>query len=807
MRQICRLFIFLLLFSVLFSARLYANEPAHGFCEEGNRTVAISGLISTTKVQQSFPACTITVYLHSVSPPALATLYSDNAATPTPLANPFTANADGSWRFYAANGGYDVVLSGAGFPAPFTISDIQLSSASFITNFGAKCDGTTNDTPALVTANNAMVSAGGGTIVIPSAVTCLLGTSVTTSVGVTIQGMTKGILSIASAATATLNEFYGDVSQHFISGSAMSGGSLVLGPNVTEIYPQWWGASGIGDGSDQWAAFRSAIDSMQTFPGQAATDHSRGTTLTVPHGKYQLNTELRIDRTMTLKCAGGGWSTREGCQLDFPANSASQSGGNTGNGILVIRHAGGTGGDGTGTAANPESYALNVTIEGVFVNSLATTGGTGVGIGITGTTTLRDVTVQNFPSHGIYIQSAIGAGTPAWADSAGSELITPIAPSQLGGAGNKGGPDSWFIENTLSQINHGDGLHIVGGDSNGGTSINFQSNSNTLCGMSDQSGIGSTHIQYLAAGNSLCTIRTMSAAGIYTIIGSNLTEGNGTEQNVYSDGTLLLNSIVPTTILAGTHAPKFFRASGTTVSIPTLLSVNASGGASGATSITSNIGGANGSIADVLNMASTNEVNSITSLIWDETSKCWFWRNANSSTLLPLEICSHLASGVLADSIVAPNGITVGSGAGTSRIYAGLGSPVNAVTAPVGSLFMRQDGGTDTTLYSKITGTGNTGWEAMQQAALKAVATLNFTSINPGQNLDQTITVTGARVPDGVIVSKPDTGAPIPAGALITAWVSANDTVTVRLQNVNASGGAAINIGMGNTYVQVFSYN
>lgn len=42
----------------------------------------------------------------------------------------------------------------------------------------------------------------------------------------------------------------------------------------------------------------------------------------------------------------------------------------------------------------------------------------------------------------------------------------------------------------------------------------------------------------------------------------------------------------------------------------------------------------------------------------------------------------------------------------------GTGSPESAVTAPVGSLWSRTDGGTNTTLYVKESGTGNTGWVA-----------------------------------------------------------------------------------------------
>ena len=42
----------------------------------------------------------------------------------------------------------------------------------------------------------------------------------------------------------------------------------------------------------------------------------------------------------------------------------------------------------------------------------------------------------------------------------------------------------------------------------------------------------------------------------------------------------------------------------------------------------------------------------------------------------------------------------------------GAGSPESVVTAAVGALYTRTDGGTGTTLYVKESGTGNTGWVA-----------------------------------------------------------------------------------------------
>jgi len=42
----------------------------------------------------------------------------------------------------------------------------------------------------------------------------------------------------------------------------------------------------------------------------------------------------------------------------------------------------------------------------------------------------------------------------------------------------------------------------------------------------------------------------------------------------------------------------------------------------------------------------------------------------------------------------------------------GAGSPEGVVTAPIGSLYSNTTGSTNTTLYVKTSGTGNTGWTA-----------------------------------------------------------------------------------------------
>lgn len=115
MRKI--LFILAFLFAIARPAEAAVTSPVTGWCELGGRAVATSGLSSTTKVQQSFPSCVVTVYNYGTG--VLATIFADTAGTA--LGNPFVASTAGQWTFYAASAGYQVVLSGGGIPTPFTI--------------------------------------------------------------------------------------------------------------------------------------------------------------------------------------------------------------------------------------------------------------------------------------------------------------------------------------------------------------------------------------------------------------------------------------------------------------------------------------------------------------------------------------------------------------------------------------------------------------------------------------------------------------------------------------------------------------
>lgn len=70
------------------------------------------------------PSCTVNVYYAGTV--VAATIYSDNLVPPTVRANPFTADADGYFYFYAPDGRYDVNLSGGGITTPYTWGDVAL---------------------------------------------------------------------------------------------------------------------------------------------------------------------------------------------------------------------------------------------------------------------------------------------------------------------------------------------------------------------------------------------------------------------------------------------------------------------------------------------------------------------------------------------------------------------------------------------------------------------------------------------------------------------------------------------------------
>lgn len=120
MRHAAKILILALAGAWICAAQTYPHYYA--WCEQGNVTVTINnGLSSTNKFQQSYPQCTVDVYLPGTT--THATLYSNDTATG--LGNPFTANTNGLLEFYATIPVVDIRFSGAGIASPFTISSVS----------------------------------------------------------------------------------------------------------------------------------------------------------------------------------------------------------------------------------------------------------------------------------------------------------------------------------------------------------------------------------------------------------------------------------------------------------------------------------------------------------------------------------------------------------------------------------------------------------------------------------------------------------------------------------------------------------
>jgi hypothetical protein len=71
------------------------------------------------------------------------------------------------------------------------------------------------------------------------------------------------------------------------------------------------------------------------------------------------------------------------------------------------------------------------------------------------------------------------------------------------------------------------------------------------------------------------------------------------------------------------------------------------------------------------------------------------------------------------------NAATFSMGGSGTSLRAVDGSPEGVTTAPPGSLACRRDGASGTSLYTKVSGTGNTGWEAVGSASPVPVVITN----------------------------------------------------------------------------------
>lgn len=273
-------------------------QKVQGWSEKGNTLVVTSGLSSTTKTQGSFPLSTVTVYISGTL--TLASLFSDNALIPTPKANPFVCNADGTFSFYAVNGRYDIAFSGGGIVTPFTLSDFLVFDPNGPTTgwydflaFGGIGNGSVDDGPALSTLANVTIPSTGGTLYIPPG-TYKIGTNTTIPSNVTLYVSQGATFSISTGVTLTIN---GTLLTGFYKIFTLNGTGVVrFGSGaVKSNVPQWWGAKSDGSAATATAAAINAafaaLPQLTNVPDTATTSGGGGVYL--PGGTYAIDTIIQ----------------------------------------------------------------------------------------------------------------------------------------------------------------------------------------------------------------------------------------------------------------------------------------------------------------------------------------------------------------------------------------------------------------------------------------------------------------------------------------------------------------------------------
>lgn len=198
--------------------------------------------------------------------------------------------------------------------------------------------------------------------------------------------------------------------------------------------------------TDMTAAINAAIASISS---------PAGGTVYFPSGNYKITSTIAwSDKPITLSGDGCGYQPGTGTRITV---ASGVTGFNVKNGS--------------------SGYGRDSCIENLNILSLSSGAGSDVGILVQCKMTLRNVMVQNFGSHGVYVLSAISSPDV----SINANLF--------------------YFENLKCYSNRGDGLNIVGIDSNAGSTINFDGSINTGWGLYDVANISNTHIGPHVSGN------------------------------------------------------------------------------------------------------------------------------------------------------------------------------------------------------------------------------------------------------------------------------------------------------------------
>jgi hypothetical protein len=124
---------------------------------------------------------------------------------------------------------------------------------------------------------------------------------------------------------------------------------------------------------------------------------------------------------------------------------------------------------------------------------------------------------------------------------------------------------------------------------------------------------------------------------------------------------------------------------------------------------------------------------------------------------------------------------------GTTGVTVTVGSGVPSALAQAGSLYLRDDGYFNQVIYTRGT---DAAWQLITPNRFLSNTTINFGTVSATSTSTQTVTLTGAKVGENVVVN--------PRAALASSIqidycrVSATNTIEIRIYN-RSGGGVAVN--------------
>lgn len=625
--------------------------------------------------------------------------------------------------------------------------------------FGAKSDGS-DASSFIVAAANAAAATNDKVVVIDEPLTVSTN-NITIPTGVTLRIEDGGRLSGSGLSSMTIPSL------------DCTGLTQVFGGRVGKIIecsrghltPQMFGAvpsptATATVGVDSYQAFRDALDSSDFVWNEGHTNHS-GLALYIPQGRYRLSQTIHLKRTHRIYGDFGGYAYGSGPVLLWPTGVT---------GIVV--HAYNTGIDGS-IESPPTTAATGTRIEGLTLTGVR--GGAvdihgGHGIKILTKTYIANCMILRFSGNGIHMQAGGGDGN---INVAGVNAVSCYQ-------------------------NDGHGFYADGADSNAVSIVNLDCSHNSGWGIYDSSFLGNTYIACHTSTNAL---------GPYKADGSVSTTFIG----CYSENDQAPSDIGPTHIvIGGAHAANF-----TTGVLPLsgIKTYTNSLRLSSAKAMSQNlkayvsIGYDEGGAAGIMSLRyggldlPSGTPNPYPNSYWTwkvhDTGYLYMdWSNVGGSNVMELHNRNvyTVANGRPRDGADTFSGAAGGNGVpiGLPLGYLDLGGLTRITRTAVptigsrlrGDIVWNSNPSTNGIIGWVCTVAGTPGtWLPMGYTANAGSATVDLGSIAAGAIATFTITVTGAAAGDTVYVGPPST---IEAGLTWCAFVSAADTVTVRVHNTTA---------------------